>query len=200
MVPTQVSPSRYFRRLVALGLLLGVLAVSRDMPSASASGIDLLAKKLRWSVAWAGLQIQSPISPLAASLAVAMDPRQQSDLGQQAATYLARDGAIRDRLRWSAKLARTDRDRLPFFLGALRAALASTDCGQLRAAVKAARTLPHEDRVIVAREFSRRRFGHWGATAIRAGLRVSNQAELRHALTRVRQRPATRGVAAPCAM
>jgi hypothetical protein len=196
----QGSSDRCFRRMVALGLLVCVLVVSREMPSGSAFGMELLTMKLRWSIAWAGLQVRSPLSPLAAHLAVGMDPRQQSGLGRRAAAHLARDGATGDRLRWSAKLSRIDRDQLPLFIGAVQAALASTDCRLLRNAVKAARTLPHRDRVVVAREFGRHRFAHWGPTAIRAGLRVSNQAELRNALTRARQRPATRGSAASCAM
>ena len=200
MASTQVSPESCFRRMVALVLLFTVLVVSREMPSGSASGVELLAMKLRWSIAWAGLEFPSPLSPLAAHLVVAMDPHQQSGLGGRAARHLAREGTIRDRLDWSARLTRADHDQLPLFVAAVHAALASTSCDLLRRAVKAARTLPRGDRAVVAREFGRRRFAHWGATAIRAGLRVSNQAELRDALTRSRQHPATRGGPAPCAM
>jgi hypothetical protein len=200
MAGTPVDADSHIRRMLILALLLAVLTVSRDMPAGSASGLELLAMKLRWSVAWAGLQVDSPFTPLAAHLAMTIDPGRQSSLGQQAATILARHGSISNRLRWSAKLARSDRRYLPLFVKAVQAALASTDCRLLRAAVRTARTLPKGDREAVAREFGRHRLAHWGPTAPRAGLRVSNQPQLRLALTRLKQRPTTWGKVAPCAM
>jgi hypothetical protein len=164
------------RRSLVLLLLLSVLAVSRDMPTASASGIELLPMKLRWSVAWAGLRTTpSPLTPLAAHLAVAMDPGLHTGLGQEAAGHLARNGAVRDRLRWSAALARLDRRSLPLLVRAVDAALRTSDCELLHTAVRAARTLPRADRAKVTRK-------------------------LRHALHQAQRRPTARGGVAPCAM
>jgi hypothetical protein len=164
------------RRSLALLLLLGVLAVSRDMPTASASGIELLPMKLRWSVAWAGLHTTpSPVTPLAAHLAVAMDPGLNTGLGREAAAHLASNGAVRDRLRWSAALARMDRRSRPLLVRAVDAALKTSDCQLLRTAVRAARTLPRADRAKVTRK-------------------------LRRALHRAQPRPTTRGTVAPCPM
>jgi hypothetical protein len=164
------------RRALALLLLLGVLAVSRDMPTASASGIELLPMKLRWSIAWAGLHTtQSPLTPVAAHLALAMDPGLHTGLGRKAAGYLARNGAVRDRLRWSAALARMDRRSLPLLVRAVDAALETSDCELLHTAVRAARSLPRADRARVARK-------------------------LRRALHQAQRRPTTRGTVAPCPM
>jgi hypothetical protein len=55
------------RWTLVLFLLLAVLVVSRDMPSRSASGLELLAMKLRWSVAWGNLEVQ-PIPRIIVSL------------------------------------------------------------------------------------------------------------------------------------
>jgi hypothetical protein len=194
------DPDGCVRRTVALLLLLAVLAVSRDMPSGSVSGIELLPMKLRWSIAWAGLHAHPPLRPLAARLALAMDPERRTGLGRRAARYLASEGTALDRLRWSATLAREDRRDLPLFVGAVRAALATSDCGSLRTAVRLARSLPRGDRAKVAREFGRRRFAHWGPSGLRAGLRVFDRPDLRRALRHAEQRTTTRGDAAPCAM
>jgi hypothetical protein len=164
------------RRTLALVLLLGVLAVSRDMPTASAAGIALLPMKLRWSVAWAGLHTaKSPLTPLAAHLALAMDPDLRTGLGREAAGYLAQYGAVHDRLRWSAVLARMDSRSVPLLVGAVDAALETSDCTLLRAAARAARSLPRADRAKVARK-------------------------LRRALHRAQRHPTTWGSVAPCPM
>jgi hypothetical protein len=194
------DPDRCVRRILALLLLLAVLAVSRDMPSASASGIELLPMKLRWSIAWAGLHANPPLRPLAARLALAMDPERRTGAGRRAASYLAREGTVLERLHWSVTLARRDRRSLPLFVGAIRAALATSDCGSLRTTVRLARTLSKGDRAKLAREFGRRRYAHWGPTGLRAGLRVSDRPELRRALQRAERHTTTRGNAAPCPM
>jgi hypothetical protein len=201
VAPRACGTDACLRRTLALLLLLGVLAISRDMPTASASGIELLPMKLRWSLAWAGLHTtESPLTPLAAHLTLAMDSGLHTALGREAAGFLARNGAVRDRLRWSAALARTDRRSLPLLVRAVDAALETTDCELLDAAVQAAQSVPRGDRARVAREFGRSRFAHWGATALRSGLRISNQPELRLALHRAQRRPTTRGRVAPCPM
>ena len=188
------------RRMLALLLLLTVLVISRDMPASSASGIELLPMKLRWSIAWAGLQARSPIRPLAAHLTLAMDPGRRTALGRRAAVYLAREGTVADRLRWSAVLVRANRRNLPMFIRAVRAALATSDCGSLRRAVRLARGLSRGDRSKVAKEFGRRDHAHWGSTALRAGLRVSDRPELRRALHQAQQRPTTGATPPSCAM
>jgi hypothetical protein len=193
-------PDGCVRRTLVLLLLLAMLAVSRDMPSRSASGIELLPMKLRWSIAWAGLHARTPLRPLAAHLALAMDPRPRTGLGRRAARHLASEGTVAERLRWSAALARANRRNLPLFVRAVRAALATRDCASLRAAVKRARSLSPGDRARVAGEFGRPRRAHWGSTGLRAGLHVSERPELRHALHRAKRHPTTRGRAAPCAM
>src|SRR5829696_5308207 len=175
-------PDGYERRTLVLLLILAVLAVSRDMPTRSASGVELLTMKLRWSIAWAGLQTPSPLRPLAAHVVLAMDPRSSTGPGRQAAYVLASAGTVAERLRWSATLTRTDRRHLPLFIRAVRAALATSHCVLLRAAVQRARTLPAGDRSRVAAEFARHRYAHWGAAGLRAGLRVADLPELRRAL------------------
>ena len=194
------QPNGCAHRILVLLLLLAILAVSRDMPARSASGIELLALKLRWSIAWAGFHAGDPLRPLAAHLVLAMDPRQRSGLGRQAARHLATQGTVAERLRWSAALTRADRRNLPLFVRAVRAALATTDCAMLRAAVKRAQSLPVVDQVRVAGEFGRRRYAHWGTTQLRAGLLVADRPDLRRALHQSRRRPVTRATAAPCAM
>jgi hypothetical protein len=193
-------PDGCVRRTLILLLLLAVLAVSRDMPPRSASGVELLTMKLRWSLAWAGFQVGSPLKPLAAHLALAMDPRRRTELGRRAARHLASEGTVAERLRWSAALARTDRRSLPLFVRAVRAALATDDCATLRAAVKRARSLSRGDRARVAGEFGRRRYAHWGPAGLRAGLRVSDRPELRRALHRAQRRPVNRTKATTCVM
>jgi hypothetical protein len=192
------------RRTLVLLLILAVLVVSRDMPARSASGIELLTMKLRWSIAWAGLHTDSPLRPLAAHLALAMDPRPRTGLGRRAARVLASEGTLAERLRWSAALTRADRRNLPLFLRALRATLATSDCALLRTAVKRARRLSASHRARVAEEFGRPGYAHWGPTGLRAGLRVSDRAELRRALQRtlrtIQRRPTTRAGLASCAM
>jgi hypothetical protein len=165
------QPAGCIRRILVLLLLLGVLMVSRDMPARSASGVELLTMKLRWSIAWAGFQVGSPLRPLAARLVLAMDPRRRTELGRRAARHLASEGSVAERLRWSAALVRADRRNLPLFVRALRAALATRDCAVLRAAVKQAQSLSLADRP-----------------------------NLRRALHRAQRRPVTRARAAPCAM
>jgi hypothetical protein len=193
-------PDGCVRRTLVLLLVLAVLAVSRDMPSRSASGIELLAMKLRWSIAWAGLQVGTPLRPLAAHLALAMDPRGRTALGRQAAHHLAAEGTVAERLRWSAALARADRRNLGLFVRAVRAALVTSDCALLRAAVRRAQRLPAVDRARVAAEFGRHRYAHWGPTRLRAGLRVADRPDLRRALHKAQRRPATRARAASCAL
>jgi hypothetical protein len=188
------------RRILALLLLLAMLAVSRDMPTRSASGIELLTMKVRWSIAWVGFHAGSPLRPLAAHLALAMDPRQRTGLGHRAARHLASEGTVAERLRWSAALARADRRNLPLFVRAVRMALASSDCASLRAAVKRSQSLSAGDRVLIAGEFGRRRYGHWGPIRLRAGVRVADRPDLRHALHKARRHPATRASATPCAV
>src|SRR5215207_961083 len=139
-------PDGCVRRTLILLLLLAVLAVSRDMPARSASGVELLTMKLRWSIAWAGFQISSPLRPLTAQLALAMDPGRRTELGRRAARHLASEGTLAERLRWSAALARPDRRHLPLFVRAVRAALATSDCASLRAAVTRAQRLSAGDR------------------------------------------------------
>jgi hypothetical protein len=131
---------------------------------------------------------------------LSLDPHRRSGQGRQAADYLARHGGIRDRLRWSAALARDDRRQRPLFIRAVRSALATSDCDLLEAAVRTARQLPRGDRARVAREFARPRFAHWGGTAIRAGLRVADKAALRRALHRTRRQPTTQANRPSCAM
>lgn len=197
-------PDGCVRRTLVLLLILAVLAVSRDMPTRSASGVELLTMKLRWSIAWAGLQIRSPLRPLAADIALVMDPRSRTGLGRQAAHVLASEGTVAERLRWSAALTRMDRRNLPLFVRAVRVALADSDCGALRAAVQRARSLSAVDRARVAAEFGRHRYAHWGPAGLRAGLRVSDLPDLRRALQRTlrttRRRPANRADALSCAM
>jgi len=197
-------PDGCVRRTFVLLLILAVLAVSRDMPTRSASGVELLTMKLRWSIAWAGLQTRSPLRPLAAHLVLAMDPRSRTGLGRQAARVLASEGTVAERLRWSAALARADRRDLPLFVRAVRVALAGSDCVSLRMAVQRARSLPVGDRARVAAEFGRHRYAHWGAAGLGAGLRVSDLPELRRDLQRTlrttRRRPADRADALSCAM
>jgi hypothetical protein len=200
MAARTTQPDRCVRRILVLLLLLAMLAVSRDVPARSASGIELLTMKLRWSIAWAGFHAGSPLRPLAAHLALAMDPRQRTGLGRRAARHLAGEGTTAERLRWSAALARADRRNLPLFVRALRMALATSDCATLRAAVKRAQSLSASDRALLAGEFGRRRYAHWGPTRLRAGLRVANRPDLRHALHKAQRRPAARATAATCAM
>ena len=164
------QPDGCTHRVLVLVLLLAMLAVSRDMPTRSASGIQLLSMKLRWAIAWAGFHAGDPLRPPAARLVLAMDPRQRSGLGRQAARHLATRGTVAERLRWSAALARADRRDLPLFVRAVRAALATSDCARLRAAVERARSLSAGDQA------------------------------LRRALHRAQRRPATRPRTAPCAM
>lgn len=194
------QPNGCTRRILVLLLLLAALAVSRDMPARSATGFELLTNKLRWSIAWAGFHAGDPLRPLAAHLVLAMDPRQRSVLGRQAARHLATQGTVAERLRWSAALTRGDRRNLPLFVRAVRTALATTDCALLRAAVKRAQSLPVADRARVAGEFGRRRYAHWGTTQLRAGLHVADRPDLRRALRRSQRHPVTRARAAPCAM
>jgi hypothetical protein len=170
------------------------------MPPGSASGFELLAMKLRWSIAWAGFQAGSPLRLPAAHLALAMDPRRRTGLGRAAARHLAREGTVAERLRWSAALARADRRNLVLFVRAVRAALATSDCALLRAAVKRAQSLPVGDRTRVAGEFGRRRYAHWGPTRFRAGLRVSNRPELRRALRKAQRHPTGRPRIVRCGM
>jgi hypothetical protein len=195
-------PDGCVRRTLVLLLILAVLVVSRDMPARSASGIELLTMKLRWSIAWAGLHARSPLRPLAAHLALTMDPRYRTGMGRRAAGVLASEGTVDERLRWSAVLTRADRRNLPLFVRAVRTALATSDCGSLRTAVKRAQSLSAGDRARVAAEFGRRRYAHWGPAGLRAGLRISNRPELRRALQRslrmTLRRPAPGAV--PCAM
>ena len=196
-------PDGCVRRTLVLLLILAVLAVSRDMPTRSTSGVELLTMKLRWSIAWAGLQTRSPLRPLAAHLALAMDPRSRTGLGRRAARVLASEGTVAERLRWSAALTRADRRNLGLFVRAVRTALASSDCGLLRTAVQRARSLPAGDRARVAAEFGRHRYAHWGPAGLRAGLRVFDLSELRRALNRTlrtTRRPANRAAAPSCAM
>jgi hypothetical protein len=193
-------PDGWVRRSFILLLILAVLAVSRDMPTRSASGVELLTMKLRWSIAWAGFQVSSPLRPLAAHLALAMDPHRRTELGRQAAHHLASEGTVAERLRWSAGLARTDRRNLSLFVRAVRAALATSNCASLRAAVKRAQSLSAGDRARVAGEFGRGRYTHWGPTRLRAGLRVSDRPELRRALHRAQRRPISRTRAMTCVM
>jgi hypothetical protein len=197
-------PDGCVRRTLVLLLILAVLVVSRDMPARSASGIELLTMKLRWSITWAGLHARSPLRPLAANLALAMDPRYRTGLGRRAARVLASEGTVAERLQWSAALTRADRRNLPLFVRAVRTALATNDCGSLRTAVKRAQSLSAGDRARVAAEFGRQRYAHWGATGLRAGLRVSDRPALRHALQRTlrttQQRPTGRARAVSCAM
>ena len=193
-------PDGCVRRTLILLLLLAVLAVSRDMPARSASGVELLTMKLRWSIAWAGFQISSPLRPLTAQLALAMDPGRRTELGRRAARHLASEGTLAERLRWSAALARTDRRHLPLFVRAVRAALATSDCASLRAAVTRAQRLSAGDRARVAGEFGRRRYAHWGPTGLRAGLRVSDRPELRRALRTAQRRQTIRAKPIPCVM
>ena len=191
------------RRTLVLLLVLAILAVSRDMPTRSASGVELLTMKLRWSIARAGLQIRSPLRPLAAHLTLTMDPRSTTGLGRQAAHVLASEGTVAEQLRWSAALTRMDRRNLPLFVRAVRTALAGSDCGLLRAAAQRARSLSARDRARVAVEFGRHRYAHWGTARLRAGLRVSDLPDLRRALQRTlrttRRRPANRADALSCA-
>jgi hypothetical protein len=191
------------RRTLVLLLILTVLAVSRDMPARSASGIELLVMKLRWSLAWAGLQASSPLEPVAAHLVLAIDPRQATGLARRAARVLASEGTVAERLRWSAALTRADRRNLRLFIGAVRTALATSDCPSLRAAVQRARTLSAAQRARVAAEFGNHRYAHWGPTALRAGLQVSDRPELRRGLRRTlskaKGRP-TRASAVSCPM
>ena len=194
------QPDGCTRRILVLLLLLAMLAVSRDMPTRSASGIQLLTMKLRWSIAWAGFHAGHPFRPLAAHLLLAMDPRQRTELGRRAARHLATEGSVAERLRWSAALARGDRRNLPLFLRAVRAALATTDCGTLRAAVKRAQSLSAGDRALVAGEFGRHRHAHWGPTQLRAGLHVADRPDLRRGLHQARRRPVGRARTVPCAM
>lgn len=194
------QPDGCVRRILVLLLLLAMLAVSRDMPTRSASGIELLTMKLRWSIAWTGFHAGSPLRPLAAHLALAMDPGRRTELGRRAARHLANEGTVAERLRWSAVLARRDRRNLPLFVRAVRAALATSDCASLRAAVKRAQSLSTGDRALVANEFGRHRYAHWGPTQLRAGLHVADRPDLRRALHQAQQRPATRARVAPCAM
>jgi hypothetical protein len=191
---------RRLRALAALCLLLAVLAVSRDMPTASARGLELLPMKLRWAAAWAVLHSDSPLTPLAAHTLVDMDGDLRTGLGRQGAAWLAANGAILDRLRWSAALTRRDRNALPLVVQAVGTVLASRDCGLLRAAVRAGRSLPKPERARVAREFGKPRFAHWGAAGLKAGLRVSDQPALRRALHRIDRRRPARAGPVPCAM
>ena len=197
-------PDGCVRRTLALLLILAVLAVSRDMPARSTSGVELLTMKLRWSVAWAGLHAPPPVRPLAAHLTLSMDPGRRTGTGRRAAYVLAGEGTVAERLRWSAALTRADRRNLPLFVRAVRAALTTTDCALLRTAVRRAQRLSAGDRARVAAEFGRPRYRHWGPTGLRAGLRVAGRAELRRALQRIsragqRRSPATANVVT-CAM
>jgi hypothetical protein len=200
MAPRTGHPGGCVRRTLVLLLVLAVLVVSKDMPPRSATGIELLTMKLRWSIAWVGFQAGSPLRPLAAQLALAMDPRRQTGLGRAAAHHLASKGTVAERLRWSAALARADRRNLSLFVRAVRTALATSDCASLRAAVTWAKALPAGDRTRVAGEFGRRRHAHWGATRLRAGLRVADRPELRRALRNAQHHPTARPRTIRCAM
>jgi hypothetical protein len=180
------ATDRCARTMLVLLTLIGVLAVSRDMPAASASGLELLPMKLRWATAWAGLRAGPPFTAVAAEVLVRADPRLRTISGRQAAAWLARNGSRRQRLRWSVSLVLVDRAWLPEVVRAVDNALASRDCGLLRAAAIAARRLPARDRHGVAREFARPRFAHWGPQVLRTGLTVSNHPELRRGLRRPR--------------
>jgi hypothetical protein len=196
-------PDGCIRRLLILLLILAVLAVSRDMPARSATGVELLTMKLHWSIAWAGLHAPSPVRPLAAHLALSMDPGRRTEMGRQAAYILAGEGTVAERLRWSAALTRADRRNLPLFVRAVRAALATSDCALLRTAVRGAQRLSAGDRARVAAQFGRPRYSHWGPTGLRAGLRVANRAELRRALqrtSRASQRRPAASASVACAM
>jgi hypothetical protein len=186
MGPATSAMDRCARTMLVLLALLGVLAVSRDMPTASVSGLELLPLKLRWAIGRAGLEVGPPLSPLAAELLARADQGLVTATGRQAAAWLAANGSIDQRLRWSMTLARVDRQRLPLVIGAVDDALATRDCRLLRAAAVAARRLPARDRDRVAREFARPRFAHWGTQVLRAGLTVSDRPELRSSLRRPR--------------
>jgi hypothetical protein len=186
MGPATSATDRCVRTMLVLLALLGVLAVSHDMPTTSASGIELLPLKLRWAIGRAGLGAGPPFSPLAAEVLARADQGLVTATGRQAAAWLASNGPIHQRLRWSVRLARVDRQRLPLVIGAVDDALASRDCSLLRAAAEAAHTLPARDRDRVAREFARPQFAHWGTQVLRAGLTVSDRPELRRSLRRPR--------------
>src|SRR5215218_10164265 len=134
MGPATTATDRCARTMLVLLALLGVLAVSRDMPTASASGLELLPLKLRWAIGRAGLGAGPPLSPLAAEILTRTDQGLVTATGRQAAAWLAANGSIDQRLRWSATLARVDRQRLPLVIGAVDDALATRDCSLLRAA------------------------------------------------------------------
>jgi hypothetical protein len=186
MGPATTATDRCARTMLVLLALVGVLAVSRDMPAASASGLELLPMKLRWTIGWAGLRAGPPFTAVAAEILVRADPRLVTTSGRQAAAWLARNGSQHQRLRWSVALALVDRAWLPEVVRAVDNALASRDCGLLRAAGIAARRLPGRDRRGIAREFARPRFGHWGHQVLKTGLTVANHPELRRGLRRPR--------------
>jgi hypothetical protein len=142
--------------VVALVLLLAILWIARGMPVRSASGVDLLAMKLEWTVAWIGLHAQSPMTPLGAEMATSIDPRLQTSLGRQAANWLARNGQIRERLRWAERLSRHDQRHLPLLARAISAAVASNDCAVLQAAANAAKALPGQERAKLVRKLAKR--------------------------------------------
>jgi hypothetical protein len=200
MDPTIPDLRRCFHRCLALVILLALLIISRDVPTGSASGVELLRIKVGWTIAWAGLQSHSPLTPLAARLIVRMDRELETDLARNAAMTLADGGSPFERLRWSAALTRLDRHHFPLIYRAVRAALGGRDCRLLKASVVASRSLPRADRARVARLFGRQRYVHWGPARLRAGLRVSELPELRRALRRAQRAPTTRHSAAPCAM
>jgi hypothetical protein len=186
MGPATTAMDRCARTMLVLVALLGVLAVSRDMPTASASGIELLPLKLRWAIGRAGLGAGPPFAPVAAEILARADRKLVTATGRQAAAWLAANGSIDQRLRWSVTLARVDRQRLSLVIEAVDGALATRDCNLLRAAAVAARRLPARDRDRVAREFARPRFAHWGTQVLRAGLSLSDRPELRRGLRRPR--------------
>jgi hypothetical protein len=193
MRPAATPTERCARAMLVLLALLGVLAVSRDMPTASASGLELLPMKVRWAVGWVGLRAGPPFTPVAAEVLARADHQLATATGRQAAAWLAVNGSHGQRLRWSVALARVDRERLPLVVDAVRHALATRDCGLLRAAAMAGRGLPARNRRRVAREFADPRFAHWGTRAVRAGLTVGDHPELRRGLRRA-QRARTRDV------
>jgi hypothetical protein len=197
MRPAATPTERCARAMLVLLALLGVLAVSRDMPAASASGLGLLPLKVRWAVGWVGFRTGPPFTPVAAEVLARSDHRLATATGRQAAAWLAGHGSHGQRLRWSVALTRIDREHLPLVVGAVRHALGTRDCGLLRAAALAARGLSARDRRRVAREFADPRFAHWGTRAVRAGLTVADCPELRRGLRRAQRAPAREVVRCP---
>jgi hypothetical protein len=132
-----LAPLRRLVILVAVGLLLATLLITRSAAGDDSGPRRLVADPLNRLIAWADLNLQ--LYPRqGAERAVRLDPKLRTGLGRQGARWLATKGTLRERLRYATSLARQDRRELPVLRAAVAKALCSRDRRLRKAAVTAA--------------------------------------------------------------